>query len=273
MKRPAVRTMAGAALAACAAAGAFAQQQSAEPPQPLQLRLDRGLELRLGAQRVSGDLGDWRERSLWGSYRAGAHLLQAELASQRRFGDSGTYGALTDTVTLDADWFASLTLGAGDGAFFLPRYRADAFVHRKLLPDRRLVASLGVGYYRAPDGHIDRNVTVGGANYFAAPWVVQAAVRFNESDPGSVRARQQFVAVTYGRERDDLVVGRYGWGRESYLAIGPARALVDFASREASIQWRHWFDARHGIAVGLEHYRNPLYERSGGFVSWIVDIP
>lgn len=261
-----------AAIFACAAAPGARAQQPGDAPQPLQLRLDRALELRLGGQRVSGGLADWRDASLWATYRAGRHLLQAELAAQRRFHDAGTYAAVTDTYTFDEDWFASLTLGAGDGAFFLPRYRADMFIHRKLLRDKRLVASFGAGHYRAPDGHIDRSYTVGAAYYFAGPWVGQAAVRFNESDPGSVRARRQFVALTYGRERAALVVARYGWGREAYLAIGPARALVDFESREASVQWRRWFDAGHGVSLTLEHYRNPLYERSGATVGYFTDF-
>ena len=145
-------------------------------------------------------------------------------------------------------------------------------MHRKLLADRRLVASLGWGHYRAPDGHIDRSVTLGAAYYFSSPWVLQAAVRQNESDPGSVRARQYFVAATYGRPGADIVVGRYGWGRESYLAIGPASALVDFSSREASLAWRHWFGARHGMSLALEHYRNPLYDRSGAALGYFMQF-
>ena len=265
-------SLVSAAILACAATTSALAQEAGEAPQPLQLRLDRGLELRVGGQHVSGGLGDWRETALWGTHRAGRHLLQAELAAQRRFHDAGTYAAITDTYTIDDDWFASLTLGAGDGAFFLPRYRGDVFLHRKLLRDKRLVAALGAGHYRAPDGHIDRSYTVGAAYYFATPWVAQAAVRFNESDPGSVRARQQFVALTYGRSRADVVVARYGWGREAYLAIGPARALVDFESREASLQWRHWFDAGHGVSLALEHYRNPLYRRSGATVGYFTSF-
>ena len=269
MKLPAFRL---AAALACSAGLAALAQQPGDAPEPLQLRLDRSLEVRAGAQHVTGGFGDWRDASVFGTYRTGRHLLQAELASQHRFHDAGTYAAVIDTYTFDDDWFASLAIGAGDGAFFLPRYRADAFVHRKLLRDRRLVATLGAGYYRAPDGHVDRSFTVGGAYYFEAPWVVQAAVRFNESDPGSVRARQQFVALTYGRERRDVVVARYGWGREAYLAISPGRALVDFASREATLQWRHWLDARQGVSIALEHYRNPLYERSGATVGWFASF-
>jgi YaiO family outer membrane protein len=43
-----------------------------------------------------------------------------------------------------------------NGASYLPRYRVDAFINRKLLARRQLAASLGAGYYRASDDHVDR---------------------------------------------------------------------------------------------------------------------
>lgn len=260
------------ALAASAVAGASAQDSA--NPGGLALRLDRSnLELRLGAQQVTNGYGDWREASVVGTYIRGNHAVRGELASLHRFGESGTYAGIMDTITLTPDWYGSIALGAGDGAFYLPRYRADAFINRKFLPARNLVGSLGAGYYRAPDGHIDRSVTVGGQYYFESPWIVQAAVRFNESDPGSVRARQQIVALTYGREPGDTVVARYSWGREAYLAIGPTTSLVDFASREGTLQWRHWFDRSWGVSLTAEHYRNPLYRRTGLLVGLFTLLP
>jgi YaiO family outer membrane protein len=258
-------------LVAAASALSTAHAEDSVNPGGMALRLDRSnIELRLGAQRVTNGYGDWREGAIVGTHVRGDHALRGELASLRHFGESGTYAAVMDTITLTPAWYGSVALGAGDGAFYLPRYRADAFINRKFLPSRNLVGSLGVGYYRAPDGHIDRSVTLGGQYYFEAPWIVQAAVRFNESDPGSVRARQRMVALTYGREPGDTVVGRYSWGREAYLAIGPATSLVDFASREGSLQWRHWIDRSWGISVTAEHYRNPLYQRTGVLVGFFT---
>jgi YaiO family outer membrane protein len=237
------------------------------------LRLDRSsLELRLAAQQVSGGYGDWREAGVSGLYSHGDHVLRGELATLRRFNRSGSYVAVADTVTLDPDWYASVAAGAGDGAFYLPRYRFDAFAHRKLLAARSLVLSLGVGHYRSPDGHVDRSITAGALFYFAAPWIVQAGVRWNESDPGSVLARQQVVAVTYGRDPSAQLVARYTWGRESYLAIGPAASLVDFRSEEANIQWRYRLDRSQGISVAAEHYRNPAYHRTGLLLGYFVEL-
>jgi YaiO family outer membrane protein len=269
-----MRRMRWILIAAFANAFAFAQAQDSVNPGGMALRLDRStLELRLGGQQVSNGYGDWREASLIGTSVRGNHAVRGELASLHRFDRAGTYAGVMDTITLSPDWYGSLALGAGDGAFYLPRYRADAFINRKFLGARNLVGSLGIGYYRAPDGHVDRSLTLGGQYYFEAPWILQAAVRFNESDPGSVRARQQSVALTYGREPGDSLVARYSWGREAYLAIGPAASLVDFASREGGVQWRHWIDRSWGMTVSAEHYRNPLYHRTGVAVGFFTAFP
>lgn len=221
------------------------------------------LELTTGAQRLSNGFGSWRELAVRGAYGLGGHLLQGELSAHRRFGEDGAYLALSDTYSFDADWFGSVTVGAGDGAFYLPRYRVDLSLSRKWLARQSLVTSVGAGYYKAPDGHTDRSLLLGASYYFEAPWIVEGGVRFNDSDPGSVRTSQRFVALTYGRPKEDLVTARIGWGGEGYLATGAASQLVNFRSREASVSWRHWFDKNTALVAGANHYRNPLYRRNG----------
>ncbi|MDP3169128.1 MAG: YaiO family outer membrane beta-barrel protein, partial [Polaromonas sp.] len=148
-------------------------------------------------------------------------------------------------------------------AFYLPKFRVDATIYRKFLPGRNLVGSVGVGYYDAPTGYTDRSVSLGATYYFEAPWIVEGGVRFNTSNPGSVRSQQQFVALTYGRTKQNLVTGRYGWGTEGYLAVAAGAQLVNFNSREASLTWRHWLTPSTGVLVGANRYTNPSYRRSG----------
>lgn len=139
----------------------------------------------------------------------------------------------------------------------------DATLYRKLLSDRRLVSSVGVGYYNAPDGHTDRSLSLGLVYYFEAPWVAEGGVRFNSSNPGAIRTQPQFAAVTYGRARQDLVTARYGWGGEGYLAIAANTQRVNFRSREGSLAWRHWLNSRTGLLVSANSYTHPTYNRSG----------
>jgi len=252
----------------------------------------RNLELSTGAQRLTNGFGNWRDVTLKGAYGLDKHLLQGELSAHRRFGEDrgaacahrrdrlphrrfgedGVFLGVSDTYTFNEDWYGSLAVGAGDGAFYLPRYRVDGTIYRKLLPNRNLVASLGLGYYKAPGGNSDQSVSLGAAYYFEAPWIVEGGIRLNRSSPGSVDTQQQFVAVTYGRNKQDLVTARYGWGDEGYLAVAANRQLVNFESREASVSWRHWLNPRTGVLVGANRYSNPSYRRSGVTVGVFHDF-
>lgn len=235
------------------------------PAPPVQASDDatRSLELSAGGQSLSAGFSNWRDLTLRGSYGVPRHLFQGEVSLNRRFDQNGAFAGVSDTYTFNEDWFGSVALGVGDGAFYLPRYRVDAALYKKWLADRSLVSSVGVGYYDAPDGHTDRSLSLGAAYYFASPWIVEGGVRFNRSNPGSVRTQQQFVAVTYGRHKQDLVTARYGWGSEGYQTIAANTQLVNFDSREASVAWRHWFDAHTGVLVNANRYTNPSYRRSG----------
>lgn len=233
------------------------------PPQRTPDTAQRSVQLDSSLQNLTGGYGNWRDLTLRGTYGMGANVLQGELSAQRRFNKNGTFAGLSDTYTFNEDWYGSLGVGVGDGAFFLPRYRVDATLYRKLLADRRLVSSVGVGYYSAPDGHTDRSLSLGLVYYFEAPWIAEGGVRMNSSDPGGIRTQQQFVAVTYGQAKQDLVSARYGWGGEGYLALTTNTQLINFKSNEASLTWRHWLNPRTGVLVGVNRYTNPLYTRSG----------
>lgn len=225
--------------------------------------MQRSLELSSGFQNLSGGFGSWRDITLRGAYGLPSHLLQGEVSAMRRFNKDGSFIGLSDTYTFNEDWYSNLAVGFGDGAFYLPRYRVDATLYRKLLSDRSLVSSVGLGYYKAPDGHTDRSVSLGLVYYFASPWIAEGGVRFNSSNPGAIRTQQQFVALTYGRVKQDLVTVRYASGGEGYQTIASNAQLVNFKSREASISWRHWFAPRTGFLIGANQYTNPSYNRSG----------
>lgn len=222
---------------------------------------------------LTGGFSDWREAGLRVERGTAGRLLRAELVAMRRFDEGGAFAGLGGVFDIDADWYAGLSAGAGDGASYLPRARVDGFINRKLLAARNLVASLGAGYYRAPDGHVDRNLSLGAIYYFEFPLVVQAELRFNRSNPGEVRTNRRAVAVTWGRADATQLVARHGWGGEGYQALGPAASLINFRSRETSVAVRHRFSRRWGAAIALERYRNPIYERRGVTASLLLEFP
>ncbi len=230
------------------------------------------LELTTGFQNLSNGFGNWRDTTLRGTYALPSHVIHGEVSVNNRFNKDGTFVGLSDTYTFNDDWYSRIAVGFGDGAFYLPRYRVDATLYKKWLPDRSLISSVGLGYYKAPDGHTDSSVSLGLVYYFAAPWIAEGGVRFNSSNPGSIRTQQQFAALTYGRTKQDLVTARYAWGAEGYQTIATNTQLVNFASQEASLSWRHWLNPSTGVLVGVNRYTNPFYNRSGLNVGIFLDF-
>lgn len=270
MNTPALASLAWAL--ACPLAS-LAQTQADPTPNPAPAPAERSLEAYTSRHSLSNGYGHWNEVGLRGHFGLGTHLLGGEIATMERFGESGRFIGLSDTITLHPDWFATVSVGAGDGAAYLPDHRIDAFINHKLLDSRRLVATLGTGYYRAPDQHTDRHLSLGATYYFDAPWVLQGEVRFNESSPGQVRTRQQFIAATWGRDKQTQVVARHGWGDEGYQAIGGGASLVNFSSRQSQLSVRHWLGPQWGVSLGLERYSNPFYTRKGATVSLFWKLP
>lgn len=221
------------------------------------------LELSLGAQSLSNGYGHWKDLTVRGAYTYNLHSLRGEVSINRRFNQDGLFVGASDTYTFNDDWYGSLAAGVGDGAFYLPRYRVDGTIYRKMLAERNLVGSIGAGYYRAPDGHTDNSLSLGLTYYFVSPWILEGGVRFNNSLPGSINTKQQFVAATYGKDKNDLVIARYGWGKEGYLSIATNSQIVNFNSSEASLAWRHWFNPETGLLISATRYSNPAYRRSG----------
>lgn len=232
-------------------------------PAPSEADMQRSLELSTGFQNLSAGFGNWREVTLRGVYGLPSHVLQAELSVMNRFNKDGTFIGLSDTYTFDEDWYANVAVGFGDGAFYLPRHRLDATLYKKWLPQRNLITSIGAGQYKAPDGHTDNSLSLGLVYYFEAPWVAEIGIRANSSNPGAIKTQQQFLALTYGRVKQNLVTVRHAWGQEGYQTIGTNAQLVNFASKETSISWRHWFAPRTGVLLGANRYSNPFYNRNG----------
>jgi YaiO family outer membrane protein len=191
------------------------------------------------------------------------NIVNFEVVHQAEFGDDGTFFSLGLTHVLNPDWYGSLSVGSSAGGFFWPRVRVDAFVSRKWLEQRNLVTTLGFGYYDAKDVHYDYSAFIGAAYYFESPWIVEAGLRYNFSQPGNVTAPGPFAAVTYGRNKEYFLVLRVGIGREAYQVVGPDEAITDFASQVVTLTWRQWLTRDWGFKLQTEYYHNPFYQRAG----------
>jgi len=215
---------------------------------------------------VSHDYGNWAGEYLKGEVQTDPdNRWNSEVLNQTEFKSTGVYGNIGNTHTFNRDWFSSVTVGAGDGGVYLPRYRVDAFINKKWLEDRQLITTLGLGGDKAMDSHSDASVYMGATYYFKSPWIVQGGIRFNDSNPGGVYSTSQFAAITQGADKDHFLTLRYGFGREAYQVVGPAttQVLTDFPSQQASLDWRQWVGDSWGFDTLAERYHNPNYNRTG----------
>jgi YaiO family outer membrane protein len=269
MKHPCQLCLAVAVL--LAPDGASAQQTLPQPQLEDRVAI-RELELTTRYDSLSGDLGNWRDLSVRGTAQLGDHLVQVELASQQHFRTHGNFAGLSDTYVFSPDWYGSLAVGAGNGAFFLPQYRVDAFLNKKWLAQKNLVTFVGFGRYRAPDGHVDHSTSLGFISYFSIPLVLEGGIRHNISDPGAVSSQQRYLAASYGRHGEHMFVARHGWGTEGYLPIAPGSSLVGYASKETTLSWRQWYSRRAGVAVELHRYENSLFRRKGAAITSFYDF-
>ncbi len=234
------------------------------PPSETQAKL-LGSYLESGGSymTLSNGFGYWTSGYSRAVYARGEDVWNGELNAEHEFGDTGAYFALGDTHTLNADWYASLTVGSSADGFFLPRFRGDGFLNRKWLRRRQWVTTAGFGYVAAKDVHRDHVFFLGSTYYFAKPWIFESGAYFDISDPGRVLAPAGFVALTAGRNQHQYVVVRAGLGEEAYQLIGPTVSLTQFQSQTLTLTWRKWVGTNWGLNLIGDYYHSPFYQRGG----------
>jgi YaiO family outer membrane protein len=261
-----VRRYAAASLFFLAVASPVGGQDLALPPQgaPAPTPPPHGEISATGSyHELSDPMRPWTSLQLRGLVHAGrSDVWAGEIVDEREFGDAGIFLGVSNTHTFNQDWFAFTAAGTSVGGFFLPRLRANGTVSRKWLSERRLVTTAGAGYYAAKDAHRDYSVSAGAVYYFAAPVIVEGGATWNDSTPGGVLSRYQFLAVTEGRERKRYIIVRVAGGHEAYQLIAPSSPISDFASRSASLTVRQWVNSDWGLSVGAEIYSNSSYSRT-----------
>ena len=214
--------------------------------------------------RLSGGNSDWNDQYLRGSWKISPiGSINGEISNQNHFADQGIFIGTGYTHIFNDTWHGSLSAGTSAGGFFLPKTRIDGSISKKWLAKKTLVSNIGLGYYQAKDAHSDRNLLLSALYYFDMPLIMEAGIRFNESNPGSVHSNRSFAVLTYGKIKQHYFTLRYETGREAYQFIGENTTISDFSSNEISLIWRQWFSKDYGLTVLTNHYSNPYYDRSG----------
>lgn len=248
------------------------QSAQAQQEEGMKLKLSGSIEVGALAHNVTGELGDWRGEFARAVIYQGYNVWNAELLDIRQFGERTQVAALALTHTINDDWYASGAVAASTQGNTQARLRLDTSLSRKWLKQRNLVTTVGIGAADARDGHRDYGLLLNAAYYFDSPWVVEGGIRFNHSNPGSVLSNGKFVAVTYGREKQNVYILRYGFGSEAYQSIGGDALLSNFNSDVLTLTWRTWLAKDLAFQTKGEVYRNPYYDRRGLELSVIKEF-
>jgi YaiO family outer membrane protein len=228
---------------------------------------------------LTGGYQNWNDFYARGLISGGSNTFTGELTREARFGDSGWFGSLGWIRTLSPNWYAQFSAGASVGGFFLPRYRLDAIINRKLLPRKQLVVSAGGGFDQSKTVNNDWRAQVGAAYYFQYPIVLQGGFLWTHANPGDILARTQYLALNEGHDKEHFFSLRYEWGREGYEVIGPPTALApaysvatDFPEHTITGTWRQWIGPNWGINLNIEQHQEPAYHRLGGTAGVFFDF-
>jgi YaiO family outer membrane protein len=226
------------------------------------------VEAGLNYSTLTNGYADWRGIFVHGSWQQDKNnIWEAEVLRESEYDAWGTYVSAGLTHTFNDDWYASAFLGGSNDAFFFSKLRVDAFINRKLLKDKNLVATLGVGYEQAQEVNADTSLYVGASYYFEQPVEIEGGIRFNRSNPGPENSNRYRIAVTYGQPFKRYLIAEYDWGTEAYQFVSAGVSIMDFNSQLLTLTWREWMAKDWGFALRGEVYQSDEYNRNGVQIS------
>jgi YaiO family outer membrane protein len=222
------------------------------------------LDVYADRHQVSGGYGDWTSIGSRLVVPVGPrNVWFAEGLFRKAFGDEGVYLGGANQHTWSDRVYTFVSVGAGTGDFVLPDVRVDASLSYKWGPRQALVSTVGTTIVDAKLGYRD----VGGfallTGYLAPQVVLEGGLRWSRSTPGDVDALRGQGALTLGHDGTRVFVFRGSSGREGYQLLGQTAAVRRFTSHEGAVSWREWLGTWGGVLLQGEHYRNPLYRRTG----------
>jgi YaiO family outer membrane protein len=199
------------------------------------------------------------------------YSLHYELINADRFNERGTYINIGGSIMLSNNTYVTASVGKGDGTFFWPSSNAEINFNRKFLSDLSLIGTLGAGYYKAPDGHLDKVLLISSTWYAPKNWLAELGLRLNSSNPGSINSSGVYTALTHGEQGRRFSSIKFQSGTEAYQLTGDNTAIANFHSSSILLTHREWLTKKCGVTVFFEHYKNFSYERNGGETGFFCD--
>lgn len=200
-----------------------------------------GIRLRHARPRDIWYLGVWRET---------------------RLSETGWLGNISNTHTLSPVWTTHLSASAATDVFFLPRYRFDGQLARKLGGPRAWVVtgSLMTDAWRDEHSGVGAGFSV--LRFLPAGLAVEAGVMWKRTMPEDFISRRQTAGVMWYQPQRELSV-RGGFGEEGFQVVSPDSVLVGFNSHDVTFRWLEWVSGNLGIAISGSYYKNPAFHSKG----------
>jgi YaiO family outer membrane protein len=233
------------------------------------------VQLGYSQSQLSDNFPRWRDTYVRGHVDLGESIgiLSWDASQQKHFNETGEALSTSLTHNFNADWYGVVGVGVGSNASFLSKQRIDLAVYRKWLSQRQWVTGVQFMASNASDDvHNDRSWQLTSSYYFNAPFVAEAGVKRNTSNPGNVGTNRVYLAATYGEVKKQYLSARYDTGREGYLPQIVNLGATNFKSHVTTITWRQWVQPKWGYELQAERYNNPFYNRSTGSVSLFYDF-
>ena len=211
---------------------------------------------------LSGGYSSWQSLYVRASLPDGSGANYAEAVRRMAFDQSATLVSVGRVHDLNPDWMASGFFTVSEGGDFVPYSKWDVSVTRKLLPNRSLLVTGGLSRSVNHHGYRDEAVLASVTWFPIDPWMLEAGVRSNTSNPGSVSGERYWGVVGWRQAQQREITARFETGQEGWSVLGSQADVVGFRSQLYNLVWSEWLGEREGVKVTVEHYDNPYYRRN-----------
>lgn len=229
---------------------------------PTAARAQTTVEVTGGSTDLSNGLGTHTSSGIRLRHERPRDIWYLGVSRESRQSETGWLGNVSNTHTLSNVWTSHLSATTSTDAFFLPRYRFDGQLARKLGGPRAWVVTGSLMTSASRDEHSDVGAGFGVLRFLPAGFAVEGSVMWKRTMPEDFISRRQNAALTWYRPAREVSV-RAGFGEEGFQLISADSVLVGFNSHDVTVRWLEWLGPTTGIAVSGSYYKNPAFHSSG----------
>lgn len=234
-------------------------------------RAQTSVELISGASQVSGSTNHHTSFGIRVRHQRARDIWYLGVSRESAYGDEGWLGNISNTHTFNDKWRTHLSATTSMDAFFLPRYRFDAQLGRRLGRNRVWEVTGSAMTRAAQDEHRDVGGGVGVFRFLPGGFAVETDVFWTHTSPEDIVTRRHHVgAMWFGKGRE--LSARVGFGKESYLPIRADSTMVAFNSYDVTGRWVEPISSTVAVVLVGSYYDNPHYRSTGYSVGVVTRL-